>query len=199
MWGPHCVTEENSCDNLNRKFQILSVRDLASSKKKKIFCFRDRENSKAIASTRVGRFRTETVFLYGPTDICFISIEYECIILTEGGPLRAVDVQRQIAFLLRRTVIVEHLAVRAQFLRDFVVRTLVVLVALVGVREEPVRFRALALQLQLGTGGFFVVVLDHRWCPPRRHGRCGRRPSPTAVRRLAAQQSDCGKRRRVYG
>jgi len=100
--------------------------------------------------------------------------------------LRTVDVQRQVALLLLRTVIVEHHAVRAQFLGDLVVRARVVLVALAGVREETVRLRALALLL---IDRFFV--LNGGWpMTGRRRGR-GRRPFP-ATSGLTAQQSDCG-------
>jgi len=101
--------------------------------------------------------------------------------------LRTVDVQWQVAFLLLRTVIVEHHAVRAQFLRDLVVRALVVLVALVGVREETVRLRTLVLLLI----GRFFVLNGGRPMTGRRRGR-GSRPFPAAARGLAAQQSDCG-------
>lgn len=107
-------------------------------------------------------------------------------ILTKSGPLRAVDVQGQIALFLFGTVVVEHHAIRAQFLSDLVVRARVVLVALVGVREEPVRLRTFAIRLLSRRRRRRLLVLLRR-----SPGRAGGRPSPAAVG-LAAQQSDCG-------
>ena len=59
--------------------------------------------------------------------------------LTQVRTLRTVDVKGQVALLVRRTEVVEHHAVRTQLLCYAAVYALVVLVALIGVREVPVR------------------------------------------------------------
>lgn len=103
-------------------------------------------------------------------------------VLTEGGSLRTIDVQWQVALFLFRAVVVEHHAVGTKLFRDLVVRARVVLVTLTGIREKAVGLWTLALQL-LGR----LVLFDYR---PDGAGRG--RPSPAAVARLTAEQCDYG-------
>jgi hypothetical protein len=63
--------------------------------------------------------------------------------LTQVGTLRAVNVKGQVTFLVHGAEIIEDHAVGTQFLCYGAVNTFVVLVALIRVREVPVRFWAL--------------------------------------------------------
>lgn len=67
--------------------------------------------------------------------------------LTEFGAGAAVNVERQVTLLHLNVVVVEHHAVRTQFLRDGALDTLVVFVALETVGEVPVGLGALVRQL----------------------------------------------------
>lgn len=76
--------------------------------------------------------------------------------LTSLRPFAAVDVERQVALLVLGAEVVEDHAVGAQLLRDLAVLALVVLVALVGVREVAIGLGALVRQVGVvrrGRGG----------------------------------------------